>query len=232
MCLNHYICSFKKEIFLSILLLIVNISLFAKWTIFVYMAADNDLHEYAIDDIIKMQKGLVDNKEKVEIIVYIDHIDDYKNGRVEYLRITAGNNDFITSAVLQSYPDEDSGNPATLTKFINWAFPRYSAEKNVLVLWSHSNGWTRGNGQKWICGDNTAGSSIGVSNGELHQSLKKTSRKYDIIILDACYTGSIEFISEIKDFTSYIIASPEEFPAIGFPWTEILRNWQTSASAK
>ncbi|MBO5903406.1 MAG: hypothetical protein J6Q40_05385 [Tidjanibacter sp.] len=44
----------------------------------------------------------------------------------------------------------------------------------------------------------------------------------DYIIFDACYMSSIEMIYELRNTTDYIIASPAEIMAYGFPYREII----------
>jgi len=196
------------------------------WTLFFYMAADNGLHSSAIDDIIEMQKGLYNSTIITPtIIVYIDHIPSYKNGSVEYLKITPSSVNTVTSQILKATPDENSGSGDTLLRFLQYVYPRYASNHNILSIWSHSNGWMRGDTHRWIGNDDTANDSIGISNSELHNALKRHNKKYDIIMLDACNAGSIEIYSEIQDFARYILASPDLFPSSGYPWTQILENW-------
>ena len=62
----------KLKIILIILYLLTSSFLFASdWTIFFYMAADNDLYQHAVNDIIEMQKGLLNGHGNVKIIVYM-----------------------------------------------------------------------------------------------------------------------------------------------------------------
>ena len=208
------------------------------WTIFVYMAADNGLHSSAIADIVEMQKGLNTSGSKPKIIAYIDHIQTYKGGVVEYLQITPSNSSEVSSRILRTYPDENSGSGETLTKFLKWA-ARHSSEKNMLILWSHSNGWQRNTisddeiapPSRWICNDWTAEDMIGVSTGELQDAIAKSNTVYDIIMLDACHAGSIEFVSELNGFADYIIATPDYVPVEGSAWTQILEHWEDSDDA-
>jgi len=221
---NQYFMKFYMLLF--ILCIIKHVLYSAEWTLFVYMGADNDLHQDALDDIVEMQKGLLVGSHHLEIIVYIDHIPQYKNGVVEYIQISPSNKNTIDSRIIRTMPDENSGSGESLTKFLNWAYPRYASKKNMLSLWSHSSGWSRDiKDARWIIEDSTSESNIKVYNGELHDALAKHGKTYDIIILDACNAGSIEMISEIKDFTHLAIASPDLFPASGYPWTEIISGW-------
>ena len=44
----------------------------------------------------------------------------------------------------------------------------------------------------------------------------------DYIIFDACYMSSIEMLYELRDVADYIVASPAEIMAYGFPYAEII----------
>jgi len=221
-----------KACLLIILLLLSFTTIFASdWSIFAYMAADNGLHTFAIEDIVEMQKGLYESNLTIDIIIYIDHVPGYKNGSVEYIKITPSNSGTVTSSILKTYPDENSGSGATLTTFLRWAYPRYASTHNILSIWSHSNGWLRGDIHRWIGEDDTAGDHIGISSGELREALANQAHKYDIMLLDACNTGSIEIFGEIKDYATYVLASPDLFPSRGFPWQQILASWVETPDA-
>jgi len=216
----------KKSLILVLFIFYVTFVHASDWTIFVYMAADNGLHSTAIDDIIEMQKGLQIASNKPNIIVFIDHVPNYKNGIVEYLQIKPSNKDYIDSKILKSYPDMDSGSGETLLSFLNWGYPKYKSKHNCLVIWSHGEGWVRsGDSIFGICPDASSGSMIGVSTGELRNVFLRHRKKYDIIIFDACFAGSLELLSEINEYADFILGSPSEFPIKGYPWIEILPSW-------
>lgn len=48
---------------------------------------------------------------------------------------------------------------------------------------------------------------------------------FDIMILDACHMGSIEILYELKEKANYIIASPTEILAQGFPYSLIIPSF-------
>jgi len=205
--------------------ILISTMLASDWTLLVYMAADNGLHTFAIEDIVEMQRGLYTTSENINIIVYIDHAPHYKNGNVEYLKITPSEANTVTSQILWTSPDENSGTGATLLRFLNWAYPRYASTHNILSIWSHSNGWMRGGQSKWIGIDDTTGDRIGIGDGELRTTLQAHNKVYDIISLEACNAGSIEIYSEIHSFARYIVSTPDLFPSRGFAWTQILADW-------
>jgi len=228
----------KRIIFIIVLMcVLVGCGLFDKddrplWTMFVYMAADNNLYDFAIADIIEMQRGLLNNNN-VRIIVYIDHCGISTNGRVEYLEISPSDRDVVSSRVLRRHGDEDSGSGETLLKFMNWAYSRYASERNVLVIWSHGDGWVRsGNAMLGIGQDDTSGNMIGVSSGEFRNAFFWHNKRYDIIILDACEMGSLEVVTELEGYADFVIASMDRLNANGFPWSTIIETWGASVSAR
>jgi hypothetical protein len=191
------------------------------------MAADNNLYHHALSDLIEMQRGLAQSNN-VRIIVYIDHCSMRSDGMVQYLEIIPGGR-----RVLKAHGDEDSGSGETLTKFMDWAYSRYASERNVMVIWSHSDGWLRSvDGTRGIGFDDTSGTKIGVSTREFRNAFEDHGKRYDIIILDACETGALEMVTELEGFARYVIASPDLLLADGFPWTEIIRSWYASISAR
>jgi len=221
----------KKHFLMIIMILLISFLYSVDWTIFFYMAADNGLHSYAINDIIEMQKGLFQTNNDIEIIAYLDNISSFNDGKVEILKITPSESENVVSQVIKSYPDENSGNPEVFLSFLDWAYPRYSSTNNALVVWSHSSGWIgKTNEYKWICSDNTSNSVISISDGQFREMFVRHNRKYDIIILDACNAGSFEIFNEVNGYADYIIASPQEMPANGFPWTQILAQWDENYS--
>ena len=218
----------NKSCFFWFFLLIMSCLTATEVTIFIYMAADNGLYYYAEQDLLEMQKGLAQAIDKPTIIVYLDYPPHIKNGKVEYLKITPSTSNTVVSTILKSYPDEDSGSGNTLLKFLNWAYPRYHSEINILTLWSHGDGWM--DNAKGIGDDASSLTRIGVSTGELYQVFQKHQNKYDLIILDACNSGSLELISELAEFTDYVITSPNTVPSEGYPWIDILPTWNFNST--
>jgi hypothetical protein len=43
--------------------------------------------------------------------------------------------------------------------------------------------------------------------------------KFNFILFDACLMGGVEIVSELKEVSEYIVASPAEVPEKGFPYT-------------
>jgi hypothetical protein len=74
--------------------------------------------------------------------------------------------------------------------------------------------------------DNTSLSSINIPNGELNQALALANLDIDILIFDACNMQTMEVIAEVSDYARFVIGSQDEIKVSGFPYEEILSNWE------
>lgn len=90
-----------------------------------------------------------------------------------------------------------------------------------LILGSHASGWMKGNSvQSKAFGDDD-GYNIDIPDlaGVLKNSF---SEKLDFVLFDACMMGTAEVGYELRETTSYCIASVMETPVYGFPYDQIL----------
>jgi len=108
----------------------------AKWTVMVYIAADNDLEEEAIADLKEMKT--VGATDEVNIVAQLD-----SRGRGSTFRFLIGDEQTTLDedAAEDPLPEINTGDPRELTKFIVWAADKYQAENYMLVLWGHGRGW-------------------------------------------------------------------------------------------
>lgn len=123
-------------------------------TLMIYMAADNDLESYAIQNLKMMESSKVD---EVNILVLLDRSEGYDetNGNwtdtrlFEVCKDTSGGA-FIVSKRIDC-PDLglskdvntelDMANPFVLQKFVEFGRRAYEAEKYALIIWGHGTGW-------------------------------------------------------------------------------------------
>lgn len=119
----------------------------AKWTVMVYMAADNNLEQAAIDDINEMEQ--IGSTPDVQVVVQVDRAPGYdaSNGNWEdtrrYLIALDANTLNISSPVIEYLGEKNMGDPATLNQFVNWCISNYPAEHYFLILWDHGAGWQK-----------------------------------------------------------------------------------------
>ncbi len=108
-----------------------------KWTVMLYIAADNDLSAFAIRNIKQMTK--VGSNENFNLIIQLDirKSNGEKTTRryyVEHGKLIHLNADDPQTQAL------DSGDPATLIAFCDWAIANFPAENYGLILWNHGTG--------------------------------------------------------------------------------------------
>lgn len=90
-----------------------------------------------------------------------------------------------------------------------------------LILGSHASGWMKGTSVPTKAFGDDDGYNIDIP--DLANVLKKSfSEKLDFVLFDACMMGNAEVGYELKDVTSYCIASVMETPVYGFPYDQIL----------
>jgi len=108
-----------------------------KRIIMIYMAADNDLRPFAARNI--QQMANIGSNQNITIVVHLDiRISGNKKITRRYL--------IEKDQVLHIDPynpltqQMDSGNPATLISFCEWAIKNYKADEYDLILWNHGTG--------------------------------------------------------------------------------------------
>ncbi len=169
-------------------------------TILFYLAADNNLESKALklQDIISESSV---NDEEVNLIIYIDR----KNSSQLLVREKRGN-----FRIIHSYEERNSVIGRNISDIIDYIIQTYPAEEMGLVLWSH--------GTSWLPTHTSNSRSFGYDKGEegdIRDIASNLKIKFDYIIFDACYMGSIEVCSEFASKADYIVASPTIIPGDG-----------------
>lgn len=195
-----------------------------EWTLLFYMASDNGLYQNALEDINQLESGLQDN---MNALVFIDHPSESANPGAEVLLIKKDQSPNIISTRIKSYGPINSGDKQTLIDFTRWALNKYPADKTALTLWSHGTGWFKNDdfSSKYICTDNEFNSAMSVADGDLKYAMEQIGHHFNLLVMDACLMGSMETIAEVYPWTDYFIASQKEVPVQGFPWDDVLNQW-------
>jgi hypothetical protein len=118
------------------------------WTIMVYMAADNDLSNYAKVDLQELEIGCNDN-DNIKILVLIDQDSDgdtrlykIKHDLYPWTIVSERLSDSTFLNISATGNDElDMSNPNTLSNFIKFCQANYPSENYALILWNHGGGW-------------------------------------------------------------------------------------------
>ena len=199
---------------LFILILLPSLMIAQEWTMLVYVAADNDLAQWADSDLVEME--LHGSTQDVRVIAQIDK--PATGGR----RLLVGQG---TSVTLQEMGIIDMCSPQTLSDFLIWGMSSFPADNYLVVLWDHGTGWTamprRSFGTDW-----SSGNVLSIANGDLQRALSTayrfTGERIDLFAFDACLMQQIEIGVELQEYARVLLAPQSVMPLAGFRYDEIL----------
>jgi hypothetical protein len=213
-------------IFVAALLLSVTGAFAAKWTLMVYMDAENNgLHSAGIDDINEME-WCTDNSQ-VNIIVLFDGDgssdqtiyriwgdDGVYNGTIVSPTVDDG------GAVIPVGGEADMSDWHTFDDFVDWTIDTFPADNYLVDLWDHGDGIFREGGEpstglfKGFCG----GMKLWEIDDVLEDAAAEIGHDIGVVGFDACLMGQIESGYQLKDAASYVIGSEETEPLDGWDY--------------
>lgn len=200
-------------------------------TVLIYMAADNSLSSDGYENIRAVLKGMKGVNGR--LLIYFDPANN-----VPFLMEVKGKENPVLDT-LAIYQEEDSASPEVLSRIVSEIRHSFPAESYGLILWSHGMSWlpegyafpgsvaltakknmprTKYFGQDWHTGNGNQDTFMEL--GELASALPKD---FYFILFDACFMASVEVAYEFRDKCEYLIASPAEVIADGFPYEKIMR---------
>ncbi|MDO4956146.1 MAG: clostripain-related cysteine peptidase [Bacteroidales bacterium] len=191
-------------------------------TVLLYMAAENSLASFAMDDVMELVQGSASIPNEDNMLVYID---DTKLPRI--YQIDPEKRDTVRVKTFDT--DLDSASPETVKLVLNYVYQNYNSEEGYgLVMWSHGEGFIPGTSSavtRYIGIDNgknspsaNTGSSLDVR--DLATSITQSDIKHlQFLFFDACFMQTIEVIYQLKDCADYIVGSPCEIPGPGAPYS-------------
>ena len=198
----------------------------------VYMVADNDLAPYALKDLNEIERGFVPNGRD-KLLVYIDsNTSTALPSHPVLLEIVHDTTEIIASKIIASYPEQNSTDKTVMSNVLRDALGYYKGDNRYkgLVLWSHGNAWLPEGYH--IETENKSGVEVksfgkDMSPREGAMELPDLAEvlgpyRFDYILFDACFMGSVEVLYELRHSTRYFIASPAEILADGFPYHHLL----------
>lgn len=200
----------------------------AKWTVLVYLDADNDLESAGIHNFNQME--VVGSTQDVHVIVQMDRKSgsDPQNEQWtdtrRYLITRDADTGVMHSVRLDNPPlgELDMGSGATLRSFVVWGKANFPADHYLLVVWDHGSGWqARFNVSaqyRYVAADDTSGSAIDIK--EIPSALADCD--VDVIAFDACYMQQLEVAYELRNCARYIAASTAAEPSPGYNYSRVL----------
>lgn len=198
---------------------------------FIYMVADNNLDYYAGVNLKKLEENFPQDSNN-DIYVYIDRS---KHGNPSHPYLQRIYNDAsdgtVASTILSVYKENNSCSSSVLRdvlhEVIKYCKENHSELRNI-VLWSHGSGWL----PEDIQYDATT-RSFGLDNSDeksnettnemdiLELSEVFNGHHFELLLMDACFMGSIEFAYELRKSFDTLILSPSEILATSFPYDSI-----------
>ena len=210
-----------------------------KLTLLIYMAADNDLESYAIQNLKAMEHAAFDN---MNVLVLLDRAQDYDetndawtDTRLFELVHDSTDSNFIISKRLDcpilgisstTQTELDMGNFNVLRNFITFAKNEYEAEKYCLIIWGHGTGWRYSSLPK----NQTASRAVAIDDkSATYMSVSQMGRALKnqglcVVGFDTCFAGVFENVYEIKNHTAYTVASPGVSPSAGWDYRCLLED--------
>jgi hypothetical protein len=207
----------------------------SKWTVMVFLNAANNLYPYATPNVNQMER--VAYNSDVRFVVQWKESRDifglgvHHNGTQRYLvkPDTGGDAGEIKSQLVQDLgTNTDMGSATTLHDFVAWTKENYPADRYVLIIWNHGNGWQRSPlvapPVRAVSYDDQFNSYIDI--WDLPSALQ--GEHVDILSFDACLMQMLEIASELKDSASYLASSEENTPGPGYPYDRIFKKFADS----
>ncbi len=190
-------------------------------TVLVYMAANNDLSDDAIDDLYEMKAGAQANGlNGGRLLVYLTTpnssprlIEILSSGKEITLKTYSSDTSSLTIERMRQVFDDMK----TITQ----------ANDYGLVLWSHATGWVNDNG---VINDQQFNPNSFGQDGSPVIKMKLTSlakalndQNFSFIYFDCCHMATIEVAYELRHSTSWIAASATEIGLDGMPYEQNLK---------
>jgi len=196
-----------------------------------YLAANNNLSSYASNNIVSLKEGYLPQEDSRDITLVYSHL---SGSNPKLLRLYKDGSGKVMEDVVANFEAQNSVTPEVfknLLRKVNVIFP---AEEYGVILWSHGSGWlpegyySNPTGFNAYQPDPYSGmvKSFGEENGiEMDITELRDAIPYHLsfIIFDCCFMGGIEIAMEMKDKCDYIVASPTEILATGFPYDLVMK---------
>lgn len=206
----------------------------SKWTVLVYLNAANDL--FAASDLNMNQMERVAGNPQVRFVVQwkqskANFPSSSFDGVRRYL-VKPDNSDSIQSELVQANLTEsngsalDMGKASNMADFIKWGKTNYPADRYVLVIWNHGNGWRRsaddGPLDRGVSYDDQYGTSIKTWETDAMMG----GETVDVLSWDASLMQMLEVAYEARDSADYIVGSEESPPAEGLPYDTVFKKFR------
>lgn len=191
-----------------------------KWTVMIYLDADNELAPWALTDIEEMQK--IGSTQNVTIILQYDK----EGATTKRYKVEKG-----SLTLLEDLGELNMSDPETIENFVTYSVSNYPAGHYALILWDHGQGWKG----RTVAGGSTKSMFNDYDNGIYNSFLSNyyisralanarsaTGVKLDILGIDACEMSVIEAAYEFREVADILVASQELLSVWGWDYDDLL----------
>ena len=197
-------------------------------TLMVYLAGDNNLSGHMQKNISSMMSAWKESYN-ANIVIYFDA----PNAAPELYTFRFKGKE-VEKQVLKTYEEMDSADPEVLKKILNEMQDLYPSDSYGLILGSHASGWIpsggSGRSSRMLYAEPVLTRSFGtdytgpneMDTRDMAKAIPFNKENLEFILFDACLMSSIEVLYDLRDRAKYVIASPAELPAPGFPYARVM----------
>lgn len=204
-------------------------------TILVYMAAENSLSQFALEDMEEMVAGMKEiDDSRNNLLVYLDATMYESDGTTKLppaiYRFRKNKSGEVVKEMVYQYPEQDASSVTIerMCDVFKRAYSGHQAKSYGLVLWSHGDGWIPYMTSLRSFGQDGGSSGPMMDIFDLEEAIQKGTaylgevQRFDFIFFDACYMQSVEVAYQLRSYANYIVGCPMETPASGSPYDEVL----------
>lgn len=192
------------------------------WLILLYMAGNNDLYSYALNNVAELEQYGSNNNATV--ILQLARA----NGTSSRYMVCKGH-----LRLLESLGSVNSGSASTLSSFLIYGINNFPACKRACIIWDHGTGYVNNADfltarTRSICYDQTYRqwiSSVGLLNA-FKKMYQCTNCVFDIIAFDACLMQMLETETLVAPYASFVVGSQAKIPDQGYNYALMLKPFQ------
>lgn len=189
-----------------------------KRVIIAYLAADNNLSGECERKIEALCSGMQSLESiRTRLFIYYD-----QGSKASLLKVSNMFTTIQTTAIAE-YTDPDSSDPLFMQSVLERVIHSCPAEHYGLIFFSHGTAWLPADkpNRSFSFKQEATRTVINDSNGEMELTdfaaylPVPKGEKWEFILFEECYMGSVEVAYELKDKTEVLIASPTEILSPG-----------------
>ena len=220
-------------------------------TVWAYFVADTNIKSDIRNNIKTMYEGLSKMEQQATMLVYWDGgssesyinydevakksypcilrytTDGYGNINGTAARDSSYSIRIIAEAgeVVKEYDSQLSTDKNVMTSVLK-DMSNFSPTRQIaMVAGSHGSAWTNSIfTQTRSFGQDGSGTNNTITTDDMAEAIQNAGIHLDLLLFDACLMGTIEVCYDFRNVTNYMIVSPIEAPAPGFPFKDLMND--------